>query len=400
MGGLTWLHLSDWHQGSKEFDRQVVGDALIKDLEGRTNISTDLATIDFIVFSGDVAHGGKPEEYQAAKIEFFDRLLKATGLGPDQLFIVPGNHDLNRDEFELLPPALLKPLESDQEVQKWIVEERQRGLVLQPFNSFTKFVTDYTKQKNPDYATIHKLKIDGKKIAILGLNSAWMCGRHTDTNGEVDDDGYALVGEPQIHQPLKDMLDSDIKIAVLHHPFEWLNEFDRRHIKERLINECDFILNGHQHTPDARQISRNIGFYVHISTGASYADRIPKDPLFINAYNLVHLDFETKQGVVFLRRWSDRQNTWLEDTDTHPPDGRLPFSLVTALADTLPVQIEPEKKTSISATDSVSPIIPRQIPPPPADFKGRDDEIEDILSNFDKGGGNGPTFWNTGVHRG
>ncbi len=386
MGGLTWLHLSDWHQGSKEFDRQVVEDALINDLKTRTSISPDLARIDFIAFSGDVAHSGKPDEYKAAKEGFFKRILEATGLSPDQLFIVAGNHDLNRDEFEFLPPALLKPLESDQEVQKWIVEERQRWLALQPLNAFTGFVTDYTKQKNPDFANIQRLEIDGKKIAFLGINSAWMCGRHKDTNGEVDDDGYVLVGEPQIHQPLKDISDADIKIVILHHPFEWLSEFDRRHIKERLINECDFILNGHQHTPDARQISKNNGFYIHISTGASYADRISKDPLFINAYNLVHLDFETKQGIVFLRRWSDRQNTWLEDTDTHPPDGRLPFSLVTTVADTSPLQIEFEKKkTSISATESVSIIIPRQVPPPPSDFKGREEEISDILSNFDKG---------------
>jgi tetratricopeptide (TPR) repeat protein/predicted phosphodiesterase len=385
MGGLTWLHLSDWHQGNKEFDRQVVGDALIEDLERRTTISPDLTKIDFIVFSGDVAHSGKPEEYQAAKVEFFDRILRATGLGPDQLFIVPGNHDLNRDEFELLPPALLKPLESDTEVQKWIVEERQRGLVLQPLNSFTKFVTDYTKQKNPDFANIHRLVVDGKKIAVLGLNSAWMCGRHTDINGEVDDEGYALVGEPQIHQSLKDMQDADIKVAILHHPFEWLREFDCRHVEERLINECDFILNGHRHTPVARQISRNNGFYVHISTGAIYLDRISKDPLFINAYNLVHFDFETNQGIVFLRRWSDRQTEWLEDTDTRPPNGRRPFSLVSALTDASPVQIMPEKKISIVAPESVSIIIPRQIPRPPSDFKGRDEEISDILANFDKG---------------
>jgi tetratricopeptide (TPR) repeat protein/3',5'-cyclic AMP phosphodiesterase CpdA len=386
MGGLTWLHLSDWHQGNKEFNRLVVADALIKDLEERTtNISPDLAKIDFIVFSGDVAHGGKQEEYQAAKVEFFDRLLKATGLGPDRIFIIPGNHDLNRDEFYLLPPELLKPLESETDVQKWIVEERQRRVVLQPFDAFIKFVTNYAGYVNPDYATIHRIVIDGKKIALLGLNSAWMCGRNTDAKGEVDDEGYVLVGEPQIHQSLKDISDADIKIAVLHHPFEWLNEFDRRHIKEYLINECDFILNGHQHTPNARQISRNNGFYVHISTGASFLDRISKDPLLINAYNLVHLDFETKQGVVFLRRWSDRQNKWLEDTDARPPNGRVPFGLVTAYADAKPIKIEPEKKTSASSTYSVSTIIPHQIPPPPADFKGREDEINYILENFERG---------------
>ena len=385
MGGLTWLHISDWHQGGKEFDRQVVGDALIEDLKKRIAISPCLAKIDFIVFSGDLAFSGKQEEYLAAKEEFLERLLESTGLDPERLFIVPGNHDLNRDDFKFLPTALLKPLKSDSEVQEWIVEERQRGLVLQPFNAFAKFTTEYTKRKSPDFANISRLEIDGKKIAILGINSAWMCGRNKDADGKVNDDGYVLVGEPQIHQSLKKMSDANIKIAILHHPFEWLNEFDRRHVKERLIDTCDFILNGHQHTPDARQISRNNGFYVHISTGASYADRISKDPLYINAYNLVHFDLEANQGIVFLRRWSDKQNQWLDDIETHLPNGRRTFSLAAATIDTLSKPIEVQRKIIAHEAESNFIVIPRQIPPPPADFKGREEEIQDILYNFDKG---------------
>jgi hypothetical protein len=39
MSGITWLHLSDWHQKGKDFDRRVVRDALIRDIEDRTKIS-------------------------------------------------------------------------------------------------------------------------------------------------------------------------------------------------------------------------------------------------------------------------------------------------------------------------------------------------------------------------
>ena len=67
MVGLTLLHLSDWHQKGKDFDRQVVRDALIRDVRNREAISPDLAKIDFFVFSGDVAYSGKSEEYDSAK---------------------------------------------------------------------------------------------------------------------------------------------------------------------------------------------------------------------------------------------------------------------------------------------------------------------------------------------
>ena len=112
MSGLTWLHLSDWHQKGKDLDRAVVRDALLKDIQERKEISPDLAEIDFIIFSGDVAYSGRSEEYEAAKEQFFDPLLKACKIGPDRLFIVPGNHDLDRSFFELLPAPLLRPLES------------------------------------------------------------------------------------------------------------------------------------------------------------------------------------------------------------------------------------------------------------------------------------------------
>jgi predicted MPP superfamily phosphohydrolase len=60
MGGLTWLHLSDWHQKAiTRLDRRVVRDEMIRDIENRAEIHPDLAIIDFIIFSGDLACRGK-----------------------------------------------------------------------------------------------------------------------------------------------------------------------------------------------------------------------------------------------------------------------------------------------------------------------------------------------------
>jgi hypothetical protein len=38
MTGLTWLHLSDWHQKGTEFDREVVLEALLKDIKRRKSM--------------------------------------------------------------------------------------------------------------------------------------------------------------------------------------------------------------------------------------------------------------------------------------------------------------------------------------------------------------------------
>jgi hypothetical protein len=67
MSGLTWLHLSDWHQKGADFDRRVVRDALLDDLRQQEMIDASLSQVDFVVLSGDVACQGKAEEYKAAR---------------------------------------------------------------------------------------------------------------------------------------------------------------------------------------------------------------------------------------------------------------------------------------------------------------------------------------------
>lgn len=337
MGGLNWIHLSDWHQGNTEFDRTVVHNRLIENIENRTRtISSDLDEIDFIVFTGDVSNSGKQEEYERARRDFFDGLLEAAGVNANKLYIIPGNHDVNIDDFRYLPNELLEPLESERKVQDWTVDDRGRYVVLQPFYFFNKFVTNYTEWEHPDYAPFDIIDKDGKRIAILGLNSAWMCNRHK-TKDEIDDKNYVLIGEHQIRK-LLDKIDEenvDLSIAILHHPFEWLNDFDRRRIENLLIENCDFILTGHRHTPKVRTISNQRGIYVEISTGACFSQRISNDPIFINAYNLVHLDVEKKRGTVYLRRWCDEQDLWIEDFQTWRDNGRFPFNLRVQISDDL-----------------------------------------------------------------
>jgi tetratricopeptide (TPR) repeat protein/predicted phosphodiesterase len=369
MTAVTWLHLSDWHQKGKDFDRKIVLRALLKDIRERAKIDPDLEKIDFVVFSGDVAFSGKKEEYYAAKENFFQPLLDACGLEPKQLFIVPGNHDLDRDEFKLLHHDLTKPLSTEKEVQDWLTDDRNRARLLEPFRAFASFIREYTEQEPQDYANVRRIKVQDKEIALIGLNSAWMCGRNKD---KIGDYGFVITGEPQIYNALEEISATDLRVVVIHHPFDWLREFDRNRIEDPLKQDCDFILRGHQHKPKVEIMSGTSGDCVIIPAGASYDRRMAKNPRYANSYNFVHLDFDTGKGVVFLRRWSDDGNKWLEDIASCK-DGKYKFSLFKSESEA------PPKETPAST------MILRPIPPPPINFKGREDEIRDILSNFEKG---------------
>lgn len=326
MAGITWLHLSDLHQRENDFNRDVVRDALLKDIRNRASISPDLAKIDFLVFSGNVAFSGQAEEYQTAIKYFFDPLLETLKLDTNRLFIVPGNHDLDRKKFRSLPDELRFPISNEKEVLHWLTSDIDRKYLLLPFSAYEQFVNQYTEQDHPAYASTRKLEIEGMQVALLGLNSALMSGRPKDSRGDVDDYGNLIVGEPQVYDGLKLIAPADICIAVLHHPFNWLATFDRERVENRLIRDCHFILCGHLHNANVTVQQGLSGQGIIIPAGASHDKRVMGNVRYTNSYNFVHLDYKTKRGTIYLRRWSDSKSRWTEDIDS-TRNGEFKFSL-------------------------------------------------------------------------
>src|SRR5262249_5627127 len=133
----------------------------------------------------------------------------------------------------------------------------------------------------------------------------------------VDDYGKLAIGEPQIHDALKNLSDFDVRIVVSHHPVSWLTEFDQGRIENRLHKATHFILSGHLHVPKVQCISGTSGDCILIPGGAAYDRREPTNARYANAFNFVRLDPDSGKGVVHLMRWSDPQNAWIADTDTY-----------------------------------------------------------------------------------
>lgn len=93
---ISTLLISDLHErGPREKEpwrrRRVLGDAWLRNL--------DEALIDgpcdIVCFTSDLADWGIDEEY-AAICDFFELILTRLALPRERLFVVPGNHDINR----------------------------------------------------------------------------------------------------------------------------------------------------------------------------------------------------------------------------------------------------------------------------------------------------------------
>jgi predicted phosphodiesterase len=328
---VAWVHLSDWHQHGDSFDRQVVRDALMRDLRGRAAISPALAQVDFVAFSGDIAFSGQAEEYATAARRFFGPLFTALGLGKEgwkRLFVVAGNHDLARDVLDRVGPGLLEQVADREGAEEALGRPEKRRELLAPFAGFTEFVRGRVPAVGASpYAYRRRIRVGrGRSVALVGLNSSWLSARHADGAGVVDDYGHLAVGERQVYEALERAGEADLRIAMMHHPLSWLRESDRCRVQERLFRGCDIILHGHEHMPGVNVLQYERGDVVIIPAGACYDRRVAQDPRYTNSYNLVTVDFETGEGTVYLRRWNDVGASWQADRDASP-SGEVRFTL-------------------------------------------------------------------------
>ena len=325
---LSWLHLSDWHQGGSDFDRLVTRDALLDDLRAREQIDSDLSKIDFVVFSGDLAFSGSMAEYTAAYRELLAPVMEAVDLADrfDRLVIVPGNHDIDRNTVtsvkQEIPTLLDKPIDS------WLDGEWRRNAIMSTFKQYAEFCSTILR-KDPSTCALNwnrTFEVEGSRIGIAGFNSALLSSFHRNGDQVLSDYGRLQVGERQVHDTIRSLSDCEIVVAVLHHPLSWLVEHDCLNIEGRLLGGCHFILHGHEHRPRARAALDTLGECIIIPGGASYDRRRPSDSRFTNSYNFATIDLERRRGELFFRHWNENRTAWSADYEAADM-GRYCFAL-------------------------------------------------------------------------
>jgi len=273
--------------------------------------------------------------------QFFNPVMTAAGvvLHPDDnktIFLVPGNHDI--DWTQITNTSTNSPIdihnESDfvDKLNNYLRQHLERSQILQPFSAYSDFVFEYFRRdekgqnQSAAYSYAKRLQLAGKTVAIVGLNSAILSGRNRVNPGQVHDYGYLALAQKQIDDILTEISGADIKIALMHHPLSWLVERDRVVVQGLLSENFHFILHGHEHMPRVDVMNSTLGNHVVIPAGSSYAGRYSDNPRYINAYNFVHLDFDSNLATVYLRRWDDIHSRWGEDTGS-APHGRVVFSM-------------------------------------------------------------------------
>lgn len=232
------LHISDFHYEDKnhlEYTDMVKSFCdIVKDL-----------SIDIIVFSGDLVYKATQIEYydKVSKI-FWEPLMEATGLDTNRILIVPGNHDINRDAEIPAITSSLQDCNSWDSLNSFLCSNLQLELSLERMKFYMDYVHDFYKGSTFEVASFYVtniIEIRGRKIGMVGLNSAWRCFRSD------SDRGNLLLPKEAVLDSLNKVKDCDIVMCAMHHNLSDFKDFVTQDIEDLIYEHCHLLLTGHYH---------------------------------------------------------------------------------------------------------------------------------------------------------
>src|SRR5262249_2359443 len=132
---------------------------------------------------------------------------------------------------------------------------------------------------NPFLSTF-VFNIRSQTVGVACFNTAWRA------TGEPDDKdlGNLLIGERIMDYAIEKLGRVDIRLAVFHHPLNWLHPFDQTAVDGRLQAEFDILMCGHIHRSSPEWRRTTAGEVVLSQGAALYVSRD-----YFNGYNIVQI---------------------------------------------------------------------------------------------------------------
>lgn len=304
---IRFLHISDLHlDSSRRYDQDRVLDGLLTFLErDRAGFPLDL-----IFVTGDLARTGKPDQYGLV-VKLFEALMDRTGVPPERLFVVPGNHDVDRD----VGRWLLRTLSSDEEATAFFENAGNREFHAQKLAAYRQSMQSLLGAARPlgigvGEDSVEVVEIRGVQLAIAAFSSAWFA--------QGDDDKEKLwVGEANVMRAVDKIADEEaaFAIAMLHHPFSDLHPIDRELVERWCERGFDMVLRGHLHTDRTRSIATQRGGFVEVAAPAAYQGSKWGNGCFLG-------EIRAKARTVRLRpyMYTSGPDPWVLDTRVFPDD--------------------------------------------------------------------------------
>ena len=260
-----------------------------------------------ILICGDIANKGQDSEYQTAEA-FLKRVFEHLGCDEKQtqVYVVPGNHDINRNTNMATRlawrPTLLDPSKADDFIKNAKhVELDTLKMIYSPFSAFHKFANAHSSldgiaeaiflnAPNFEFKSFRKEVelgvLDNYIIKLHCINSALLCDKD-----DVNDPRDMKEGEHKLFIPKSaynpDTPNTTVNISMMHHPHAWFEnetalrtEFDRK---------FKFQIYGHVHT---QSISQNVEgkSAIRLQVGSLHPGQEGDPELYPPIYNILEID--------------------------------------------------------------------------------------------------------------
>lgn len=313
------LHLSDLHFTANSISQDVVISSLLKKIE---DICREGEKPNIIILTGDIAFSGKEEEYAKAK-NFIDKIAQLCEIGVEGIFIIPGNHDVDRSKIEKKFFNWYYKFTKEEELNDVLTTSHAMDIIKEGTKAYFEFIKQYMSGKTAignlgEYVANIPFGENEITLKIVGLNSALFCGY------DGDDQKKLALGLCQVNS-CYEKIDSnkDIIISCVHHPFECFHTCEESTLS-LLERMSDIILSGHVHKANnSAHRGGNTGETVFVTAGSSYEKRTTQ-----NGFNIIDLNSNTLNGAITFYKYLPDNHMWVKNKDiNHETDGVFNFQI-------------------------------------------------------------------------
>lgn len=321
------IHLSDIHF-KDTIEEGKIWESFIEDLK-KLNLNKDK---DIIFITGDLIDKGGFEfdslgqAFEVFKEKRINILLNKLKMEKRNIFFCPGNHDVDRRRdnkyVELGLQSNLINQDNINEFAKNTKLKFDEGLFkIESYKSFEReFYSGVEGCYITNYNSSYIVDVENIKVGITCLNTSWRCS---------GDDKNLLVGEFQIRDSLDIIGGCDVKICIMHHSFNELQDFEVRSIKKLITENYNYLFTGHVHTNNSTvNIDFNGNLFTSTAQSNSIANKDEIDFSFAMGYSIVELDFDNMKIICKGRRYSYSRNEYVNNVDCYGDNGFLEYPMI------------------------------------------------------------------------
>lgn len=289
--------------------------------------------IDYIIICGDIAFKGLKEEYSKA-LEYIGKVCENANCKREDVFVVPGNHDLNRnsdghEKREMMNAALSFGQNNNCFLDDMILKSADmRKIQFAAFSEYNAFAKNFfcaeklmgkclqndenetvTESDELYYEVELPKKVGDFSVRVKGVNTALNCDGWD--YGDNNKDGHKQI-LPKRAYTLGEEKKQEIRIFIGHHPLEYLTS--RTEVEEYIDSHYHIQLFGHVHIQNVEG-----GNSVRLLSGAFDPPRAKKEgekEKYLPVYNFIIIEQKDSTHInVTCNSQIWKKNKFIENTE-------------------------------------------------------------------------------------